>query len=303
MIRVRLFREKDLPAVRETDPDMAEEICDFPELIPGSIVIAEERGRFLGAAYLAKTPSFLRPELGDGRCFVRGAFRAVPGDSLEIEASEALLYALQESVRKLQERDKQHRIILQIYRDAKELLFTEFMMDCGFFPRHLMQAMERDLSILSEMPADLPEGLCLTRHTDPDEFAFFKKLSALSEEAFGGIPESIEALRFRIRHGAAVFAVMEGEKLIAAMTTAGIDEETAAAEGIFCRKEYQRRGITAAMMTAVLENLAAEGFRRVRLTLFSDNLPAFSLYRKLGFELAENIIEFHYETKPEHRGY
>ena len=122
MIRVRLFREADLPEVREMNPDMAEEICDFSELIPESIVAAEEEDRFLGAAYLAKTSSFMRPELGDGRCFVRGRFRAVPGDALEIEASEALLHALQESVRKLQDQDPEHRVILQIFRDAKELL-------------------------------------------------------------------------------------------------------------------------------------------------------------------------------------
>ncbi|MBR6405709.1 MAG: GNAT family N-acetyltransferase [Lachnospiraceae bacterium] len=303
MIRVRLFREADLPEVREMNPDMAEEICDFSELIPESIVAAEEEDRFLGAAYLAKTSSFMRPELGDGRCFVRGRFRAVPGDALEIEASEALLHALQESVRKLQDQDPEHRVILQIFRDAKELLFTEFMMDCGFFPQHMMLAMERDLSLPLEGLAELPEGFCLTRHADPDEFSYFEKHSALSSEAFGGMPDSIEELRFQIRHGTIVWAVTEGEKLIASMATAKINAETTATERIFCRKEYQRRGITTTMMSAVLRELAEQGYQRARLTLFSDNLPAWNLYRKLGYELTETMMEYHYETNPERRGY
>ena len=308
---------------------MAEELRDFPDVLMETAVVctADEGGEsadggILGAAYLTVTSSFFYPQYGDGRCFLRVNFQALPGSEQEIEASALLLRALQESLLALQERDPKHRLILQVFADAGKLAYTEFLMDCGFFPRHLMLAMECDLNQvtkcglkrresagLTEASAEFPEavpalpkGLRLTRHTDPDEFSYFDKHFKLSKAVFG-VPDSIEELRFRLRHGTTVWAVMEGEKLIASMAAARINEETAAVEGIFCRKAYRRRGITAAMMTAVLEALAAEGFRRARLTLFSDNLPAFSLYRKLGFELAENILEFHYEENPGLRGY
>ena len=57
------------------------------------------------------------------------------------------------------------------------------------------------------------------------------------------------------------------------------------------------------MMSAALRELAEQGYQRARLTLFSDNLPAWNLYRKLGYELTETMMEYHYETNPERRGY
>ena len=321
MIRVRTFSEQDFCFLRKMNPEMAEEIRGFSEVIPESIVSAEADGTFLGAAYLTACSSFRHPQCGDGRRFVRGTFRALPGSPLEIEASEALLHAMQESVRRLQQEDPAHRIILQLYRNAESLLSTEFLMDCGFFPQHLMLAMERDLWEDAEEADDvsrifLPESgsdedtaaesgseFLITLHTDPGEDDFLRQYEALSAEAFGGMPDSIAELRYRMRAGARVYAAEEDGKLIATVTVMKDSDRCAATENIFCRASYRRRGITAAMLRKVLWILREEGYEKARLTLFSDNLPAWNLYRKLGYELSENIIEYHYETSPKLRGF
>ena len=332
MIRIRPFGEADLPVIQNISPDMAEELRNFPNVLLRTAVVAEEASggrkggalKLLGAAYLTAAPSFLHPEFGDGRCFLRANFQALPGTEQEIEVSELLLRSLQKSLRKLQEKDPSHRIILQLFSDARKLAYMEFLMDCGFFPRYLMQVMERELEgpfegfplqgsldfgeslqASGKLSSDRTDeaALSLTLHTDPDEHAYFEKHSAAFSEAFGGMPESTEELSYQMRHGAKVWAVMDGEKLAAAVTAIPADSETVMTEKVFCRKEYRRRGITEAMLRTVLRNLRDEGYKKARLTLFSDNLPAWNLYRKLGYELSENIIEFHYEVNPVLRGY
>lgn len=63
-----------------------------------------------------------------------------------------------------------------------------------------------------------------------------------------------------------------------------IDEETPSL-ALAVLKNFRRKGIATALLTALLKKLAAEKFRRVSLSVQKENSVAVALYKKLGFEI------------------
>ena len=150
-------------------------------------------------------------------------------------------------------------------------------------------------------------------HWDPEAYRL------LSKACFQGMPDSTEDIDFLLDHGGTFYfaeePVPEPENvwdeaphftpgsLIATVMTWRIDRETAATENICCREDFRRLGVTTGILANVLEELREEGFKTARLNIFSDNIPAYRLYRNLGYEIVRNLIEYHYETRPEYRDY
>ena len=134
-------------------------------------------------------------------------------------------------------------------------------------------------------------------HWDPEAYR------SLSMEAFGNMPDSEEDIAFLLDHGGKVYFAEDGEGLVSTVMTYRLDRETAATENICCCAKYRRRGVTYGLLKEVLYRLQEQGYEKARLNIFSDNLPAFSLYRKLGYEVTGNLIEYHYETRPRYRAY
>ena len=134
-------------------------------------------------------------------------------------------------------------------------------------------------------------------HWDADAYR------ALSSEAFQGMPDSDEDIRFLLDHGAKVYFAEEQGVLQAAVMTYRIDPETAATENICCSLRYRRMGLTTALLSEALLRLSEAGYSRARLHNFSDNTPAFMLYQKLGYEITGNLIEYHFEVSPSIRDY
>ena len=55
--------------------------------------------------------------------------------------------------------------------------------------------------------------------------------------------------------------------------------------GISVAREYQRRGVGAALMAALCDYADRwAGVLRLELTVYADNAPAIALYRKFGFQ-------------------
>lgn len=57
--------------------------------------------------------------------------------------------------------------------------------------------------------------------------------------------------------------------------------------------EYRRRGIAKQLVSAILELIRERGGKRAILGVIAENLPAYSLYEKLGFEDYGGSIDFH----------
>ena len=59
--------------------------------------------------------------------------------------------------------------------------------------------------------------------------------------------------------------------------------------GIVTLDSEQRTGIGTQMMKKLEEVGKAQGYKNIFLTTFTDNIPAFSLYKKLGYETREIV--------------
>ncbi|MBQ9103604.1 MAG: ribosomal protein S18-alanine N-acetyltransferase [Clostridia bacterium] len=54
-------------------------------------------------------------------------------------------------------------------------------------------------------------------------------------------------------------------------------------ETVFVLKEFRRKGIAESLINKMLEDVKSKGINRVLLEVRSSNIPAISLYKKLGF--------------------
>ena len=62
-------------------------------------------------------------------------------------------------------------------------------------------------------------------------------------------------------------------------------------EPVGCHQEYQRRGLTRALICQSLRDLAVAGVREARVLSVSDpNEPAVHLYRACGFLLIDELV-------------
>jgi len=57
--------------------------------------------------------------------------------------------------------------------------------------------------------------------------------------------------------------------------------------------EFRRRGIARKLLTRALDDLRARGAERVGLGVIEKNIPAYSLYKSLGFEHFSSLNEYH----------
>ena len=62
--------------------------------------------------------------------------------------------------------------------------------------------------------------------------------------------------------------------------------------------EFRRRGLARKLLTRMLDDLRARGATRIGLGVIEKNVPAYSLYKSLGFDHFGSLIEYHH--KPEH---
>ena len=67
----------------------------------------------------------------------------------------------------------------------------------------------------------------------------------------------------------------------------------AAGLGMTVRDDWHRRGVGAALLAAAID-LADNwlGYRRIELTVYTDNAAALALYRKFGFEIEGTLKDF-----------
>ena len=55
-------------------------------------------------------------------------------------------------------------------------------------------------------------------------------------------------------------------------------------ESVYVRKEYRKKGVAAALMSAATDELNNKGVKKIMLEVRESNAPAIGLYLKFGFE-------------------
>ncbi len=119
-------------------------------------------------------------------------------------------------------------------------------------------------------------------HIRPADISDIKAIMALEEGSIAHpwTSEEIGTLITDPRKKCLV-AVLDGKVVCYAGSETVLDECNIG--NLVTDKEYRGRGFASVLMNALLEDLKDNGIKKVFLEVEHDNLPALSLYEKLGF--------------------
>ncbi|WP_263408531.1 ribosomal protein S18-alanine N-acetyltransferase [Terriglobus tenax] len=108
------------------------------------------------------------------------------------------------------------------------------------------------------------------------------------QTAAPGMPPWTEIHWLELLHSDAVVLIAEMDGVAAGCAVVSMvripGETTAELEAIVVTAKYRRTGLGEAMMREMMATVQAEGAVRLLLEVRTGNLPAISLYQKLGFE-------------------
>lgn len=277
------------------------------DVIKDSVCIALQDGAFAGIGFLIAGATYRVIDERELRYYqISVEYKAVEGTEWEIEASEAILEDLKLSFEDICNEYPEKRLILRLWSNGANNAYIEFLMMMEFRPMKVTPILEKRLdcnqkqagALMEQARADIRaigSALTITEiFPNRDEHMMSEYLRS-NGSAFE-VEDSSAELCFRMEGPfTKVFAVMEGETVVASVTVWKITEEQAATENIFCIDGYRNRGITTALLQYAFAFLRQEGFSRASLTVFGDNQPAVQLYFKLGYELTGTLLEMHYE--------
>ena len=237
---------------------------------------------------------------------------------LYFEICDGIFAALKANFRTLRKEHPGKRLLLRTFSRGDNPGLLEYEMEQGFSPVGVMPVMRAYPAFLSEVlkasGRELPDsgkeyvtilpeiGQVRIRRAAADE-AFFREYLPANGECFL-VPDSRAELEYKIRKdGAELFAAYCDGQLAACVSVWPAGENTAATENIFCRSRYRRHGVTTELLLYVFDALLKEGTESAELSLFGEALPAFSLYRKLGYEITGTVLELVYDPEGESRLY
>lgn len=289
-------------ALRAMDPGMFSEVTELKDVLSETVYIALSDGVFAGVGYLTAAPSFLSIDRKLAYYHLHLNFKAVPGSDAEIEASGALISKLSDETDAIQTRFPCKRIILRAFLEASETALLEFYYAFGF---HAARTMLRMVCPLSGIRTKrLPEGFKMAELPveEPDVMAAYLRVNGAAFE----VPDSASELLFNIKYkGAKVYGLIDATipseakalsgRLTAAVTTWPVGGGRIATENIVVDPAYQHRGLMTALLSKILKKAEKAGCQEASLSLFADNLPAFGLYEKLGYEPDSVILTLEYE--------
>ena len=118
-------------------------------------------------------------------------------------------------------------------------------------------------------------------------------LERYGREALGGAALDRWQLPVVAAFGFLFVARLKGEIAGSAQIIRCREEGDLYMDGFYLREEYRRRGLGAALLTAVLAELAAPGFERLLVTVAPENEAALRLYRRRGFAMVATLPRFY----------
>lgn len=93
------------------------------------------------------------------------------------------------------------------------------------------------------------------------------------------------------------FSAFYNDEIIANTMTWKISDERSATEEIFVLPEWRQQGICKYIITETLKDLKKKGKKCATLSVFTDNKPAISLYKSLGYKIHGVMLEMEYELQ------
>ena len=116
-------------------------------------------------------------------------------------------------------------------------------------------------------------------------------LRELEEACFdSNIRENFE---FVLNSEAHIYFVAEKDGQIIGYAGASMSFEQADILNICVKKEHRKNGIAMALLDKLIEHLLANGVENVFLEVEEENVPAISLYKKLGFSQISTRINYY----------
>ena len=91
-----------------------------------------------------------------------------------------------------------------------------------------------------------------------------------------------------------------GDKIIAFCLMEYDYEDDNVEVTLFCvRKEFKGHHLGKSLLSFCIKNCHEFGFNKLSLHVSTKNIPAFNLYKKVGFEIREFIPKYYTDEKPE----
>ena len=300
MLKIVPYEARYDRALLRQDAASFREIRELPDVIPESRILCFNKNALAGVGWISAGASFLslREDLPEYHLHLH--FYA--SGSKEAEVSELLLKNLTEYFSTFSLKYSGKRLILRTWIRSAHTAYLELLNSLGFRPMRTMEVLEKELSEMENTaedrdPLEFPNDpeIRFTRLDFTDEA--IREAYIRSSRAAFGIFDSIEELLFRVRCGeASVYAFIRDREILSSLTVWPLSASVTAVENIFTHPDWRKNGLASCLIRKVLKIREEEGYRRAQLTVFGDDLPAVSLYLKLGFSVSDVLLEMHYET-------
>ena len=148
------------------------------------------------------------------------------------------------------------------------------------------------MKVPERQASDQPGALAVTRvrSLEPGELA---ALERYGREALGEAALDRWQLPVVAAFGFLFVARLAGETVGSAQIIRCLEEGDLYMDGFYLREQHRRRGLGAALLTAVLAELAAPDFKRLLVTVAPGNEAALRLYRRRGFATVATLPRFY----------
>lgn len=208
--------------------------------------------------------------------------KTVPEFENGLQAAINTLYKFQE---------KEPDAELQTFVDVKHTDELSFFLERGFYIANTMLTMTSDLTKGWKVYApDMPVNV---RKYDVLSEGMEKYLKANAQGFGEADPREMIDEQLSQPDGT-IYVACDGDEIVSSITTWNISKDTIATENIFTIPKYREKHIAAHMLTKLMNEAATSGKKHAELTVFGDDLPAYTMYFKLGFEITGARYELRY---------
>ncbi len=202
-----------------------------------------------------------------------------------------------------QEQDRNSEAFLQTFVDVTHRDELDFFLRNGFFVHNIMLFMEADLeragAVLRNRDEIDASGKILTGSDIKDTVIFeeYDHSADLSEyleaNALGfGEQDPEEMIREELSNPKAkIYVTRIKGKIASSVTVWETEPGIYSTENIFTVPEFREKHLASAMLKRTLMTLLVNGAKKVRLSVFGDDLEALGLYYGLGYELKAEKYE------------
>ncbi len=295
MIRIRKLTAKDLPEVRQMDPDFFLMLTEHQDVLRDCVHTAYAGRRFLGACFLYAGPSFLKIFEKELPVYhLHMMISSVSGTEEEADTLSCLTDALRKDTRRIRKNFPRKKIVLRTWVRENAVYAQDFFLYKGF--RAVREMKEFTFDLTADIPAPVfPEGL----HPEILDAADREQLKAYekgSNEAFR-VANSLGDVLFQCRDGKGKIYVLRAPegRVLSGILTFRLSDTECAAENIFTVPDRQKEGLAGGLLDHALREMKENGYKTAVLSVFGEDVVSCSFYRNRGFSARDSRLELWYD--------